>query len=100
MKERQFLELRLAEWLRDVHLADPLRFIRPPDVILSTTQRAILARFDPKKIKNAQDVVEVLEESADWGTEWAVKIFNVITQFNIEYSEQLTTQQKRTGNRV
>ena len=77
---------------------DPLRCVRPPDLILADTQRATLVRADPKKINNAQDITELLGESADWGAEWSAKIFGVIIQFNNEYaciSKQAAVERKR-----
>ena len=96
--ERPFLEFQLIEWLRLEHLADPFRSVRPPDFILSETQRATLVRADPKKIKTAKDITALLEESDDWDAEWSAKIFRVITQFETEYasiSEKSSTQRKR-----
>ncbi|KAI9463684.1 P-loop containing nucleoside triphosphate hydrolase protein [Lactarius psammicola] len=97
-QERPFLEFRLTEWLKLEYLADPFRSIRPPEHILSETQRVTLVRADPRKIKSAQDITVLVEESAEWEAEWSAKIFEVITLFDKEYaciSGQLTTNRKR-----
>jgi hypothetical protein len=97
-QERPYLEFRINEWLTLEHLADSSRSVRPPDFILTETQRAMLIRADPRKIKTAQDITVLLEESTEWGVEWAAKIFTVITQFEAEYtsiSGKSTTQRKR-----
>ena len=39
-QECLFLDLRLIEWLQHEHLADSWCTVRPPDLILSETQRA------------------------------------------------------------
>lgn len=97
-QERPYLEYRIIEWLRSEYLADPFRSTRPPDLILTDTQRATLVRADPRKIKTAQDITALLGESADWEAEWSAKIFKVITLFNDECAsifKQPTTQRKR-----
>jgi hypothetical protein len=72
----------------------------PLDFILSAAQRAILICADPKKLKSAQDVTTVLEESAEWGAEWSMKIFEVIRQFETDYAcilEKSKARRKRLG---
>jgi len=89
------LEFRLIEWLMLEHSADPFRSIRPPDLILSLTQRTTLIRADPSK--TAQDITALLDESVDWDAEWSAKTFEVISQFNKDYAritEQSITQRK------
>src|SRR5580698_3927262 len=67
--KRPYLECRLIEWLQQEHLADPSRTVRPPDLILSDTQRASLVRADLKTLKTADDITVLLQESNDWGAE-------------------------------
>jgi hypothetical protein len=96
-KERPFLDYRLIEWLCRVHLADPCHAIRPPELILSETQRASLVQADPKTLKTAKDITVLLQESDDWDDEWSAKLFDVITKFEADYGlvkGQAVTQQK------
>lgn len=100
-QQRPFLEFRLNEWLAATYIADPFRCSRPPDLILSDTQRATLIRTDPTKLESPGDITALLEESVEWGTEWAVRLFEVITQFDQEYAlsvEKSTTHRKRKRN--
>ncbi|KAH9052274.1 P-loop containing nucleoside triphosphate hydrolase protein [Lactarius vividus] len=97
-KERWPLECCLIEWLKREHSADPARSVRPPDFILSSSQRETLVRANPKTVKTAQDITALLGESAEWSAEWSAKVFEVIAHFENEkacITEQSTTQRKR-----
>jgi hypothetical protein len=97
-QECLFLEFHLNEWLMAVYTTDPFCCSCPPDLILSDMQHTTLTRTNPSKLESLEDITVLLEESDEWGTEWAVKVFEVITQFNQEYAsimEKSTTQQKQ-----
>ncbi|KAH9029568.1 P-loop containing nucleoside triphosphate hydrolase protein [Lactarius hengduanensis] len=67
VQERSFLECRLIKWLESVHSEDPLYSVRPSYLILSVSQRAILVRTHPNKIKSAQDITALLDQTSEWG---------------------------------
>ena len=97
-QERPFLEFRLIEWLQREHSADPWRTVRPPDLILSETQRMSLVRVDPKTLKTAKDITTLFGESDDWDTEWSAKLFEVIQKFEVDYAHvtrQSTAHQRK-----
>jgi hypothetical protein len=80
-----------------VYTADPFCCSRPPNLILSDTQHVTLTHTNLSKLESPEDITALLEESDEWGTEWAAKVFEVITQFNQEYAsimEKSNTQQK------
>ncbi|KAF8265910.1 hypothetical protein EI94DRAFT_1702138 [Lactarius quietus] len=95
-QEHPLLEFIL--WLKAKYLADLYRCTHPPDVILTDTQCTTLVHADLKKLNPSGDITTLLEELEDWDSEWAAKIFNVISNFTQEYkciAEVSTTQQKR-----
>ncbi|KAH8981064.1 P-loop containing nucleoside triphosphate hydrolase protein [Lactarius akahatsu] len=94
VQERSFLECRLVKWLESVHSEDPLCSVRPPHLVLSVSQRAILVRTHPNKIKSAQDITALLNQTSEWASEWSQGLFEVITKFAIDY-ERCTTE--KTG---
>ena len=97
-QECLFLDLCLIEWLQHEHLADSWCTVRPPDLILSETQRASLVRADPKTLKTARDITMLFQESDKWDTEWSAKLFEVIRIFEVDYAWVMghsATQQKK-----
>ncbi|KAF8264318.1 P-loop containing nucleoside triphosphate hydrolase protein [Lactarius quietus] len=69
----------------------------PASTMEKTKQRVTLVRTDPEKIKSAQDVTTLLDETADWGAKWSAKVFEVITKFDTNYaciSEESSTCRK------
>lgn len=97
-QERPFLEFRLIKWLQQEHSADLWRTVRPLDLILSETQRAILVRADPKTLKTAKDITTLFQESDEWDAEWSAKLFEVVKTFEVDYARvmgQSAAQQKK-----
>ena len=94
VQERPFLEYQLNKWLERVHSEDILCSVRPPHLILSDSQRATLVRAHPKKIKTPQDITTLLEQTSEWASEWSQGLFEVITNFAIDYARTTT---EKTG---
>jgi len=93
---RPGLEARLNRWLIHEHSVDSLRSVRPPHLILSHSQRFELVRAHPKRLKSVSDITTLLNESSEWESEWASKIYGVITQFNVDFAAlSSTVPQKR-----
>ncbi|KAN0128855.1 P-loop containing nucleoside triphosphate hydrolase protein [Lactarius tabidus] len=53
---------------------DPFCCVCPLDIILLHSQRATLVCADLSQIKCAQDVMALLDETAEWDAEWAAKV--------------------------
>ena len=83
-KDQPALDYRLIEWLKVEHATDSLRAVRPPHLIPSQTQCLNLMRVHPTKITSPSDITALIEESAEWGDEWADKIFKVLVSFNAD----------------
>ncbi|KAJ7269062.1 P-loop containing nucleoside triphosphate hydrolase protein [Mycena rebaudengoi] len=84
--ERADLQDCLRDWLASAHAVDPLRAIRPPSFILDSKAIKSLASTHPGRMRSADEVISVLNETREWGDEWAAKIFEVIAA----YDEKLT----------
>lgn len=89
--DRVALDTRIIEWLKMAAGADPLHGVRATYDILSTSQRAVLVRTAPNKIKFASDIRQLLEETDEWEAEWAGSLFELISNYNNEYC---TTKKK------
>jgi hypothetical protein len=98
VQERPFLEHCLIKWLELVHSEDPLCSVRPPHLILSDIQHATLVRAHPSKLSKAEDITSLLNQTSEWASEWSHGLFEVITQFTVDYaciSEKNGVQRKR-----
>jgi hypothetical protein len=89
------LDYRLVEWLKVEHAADSLSDVCPPHLILSQTQHLNLTHVHPKKINSPSDITSLLNESAEWGDEWAVKLFKVLVSFDTD----LATLKDKNGKK-
>ena len=98
-KDQPALDYRLIEWLKVEHATDSLCAVCPPHLILSQTQHLNLTRVHPTKITSPPNIMALIEESAEWGDEWANKIFKVLVSFNADLATlngQKGKKQKRT----
>lgn len=98
--ERPALDFRLIKWLENEHACDPLRDVRPPYHILSHTQREKLIRVHRNSIKASSDITELLDESKEWETEWANKIYQIIDSYNTELDAQKGTSHQTKRKRA
>jgi hypothetical protein len=83
--QRGLLDYRLAIWLKDAHDSDLLRAVRPASLILSPTNREILTKTRIENIKSAKDMTKILDKTEEWHSEWAVKIFQVIQDYEHDW---------------
>ena len=83
-KDWPALDYRLIEWLKVEHATDSLRAVRPPHLILSQTQCLTLMCVHPTKITLPSNITALIEESAEWGDEWADTLFKVLVLFNAD----------------
>jgi hypothetical protein len=81
--------------VKQAYWTDPFCCVHPLDIILSHSQRATLVCADPSKIKCAQDVTALLDETAEWDAEWAAKVFDIITKFKSKYAGSSEQTQKK-----
>lgn len=60
--------------------------------ILSFKQRSILVRAPEKSISSPSQIVRMLEETEEWGEEWANALFLLISEYDKELSAQKKSQ--------
>lgn len=82
MAERQPLLDILILWQEQAHAEDPYRGVWPITRLLNKGGLELLSRTHPDDITSSSDLVALLDESDEWGTEYGIKIFTIITQFN------------------
>lgn len=80
--DREKLEERLSDWLREAHRTDRLAQLWPVDDILSPKSITALSRLVSGSIASVEDVTACLDESPDWSESWGPKILDVITKFD------------------
>jgi hypothetical protein len=98
VQEHPFLKHCLIRWLELVHSEDPLCSVRPPHIILSDIQCTTLVWAHLSKFNRAEDITLLLEQTTEWASEWSHGLYEVITQFDIDYaciSEKRVVQRKQ-----
>ncbi|KAN0128820.1 P-loop containing nucleoside triphosphate hydrolase protein [Lactarius tabidus] len=86
VQEHPFLKHCLIRWLELVHSEDPL-------CSCTTLVWAHLSKFN-----RAEDITLLLEQTTEWASEWSHGLYEVITQFDIDYaciSEKRVVQRKQ-----
>ncbi|KAH0826952.1 hypothetical protein J3R83DRAFT_4610 [Lanmaoa asiatica] len=72
----------LEAWRCEAHIQDPYRSVRPITWICDDDELDLLSKTHPSKIGSAQDIVDLLQETAEWGIEFGQQLFDVIDQFD------------------
>ncbi|KAF8233695.1 hypothetical protein L208DRAFT_1265478 [Tricholoma matsutake] len=83
-KDWPALDSRLVSWLKSVHENDPLRGVRAMYDILSHQKHVKLVRTSSKSIRSPEDIVTLLEETNEWGKEWAGPLAELVMTYNVE----------------
>ena len=81
--ERHALDMRLIAFVVLEHSQDSLSAFRAPYDILSRAQREMLVRTQFSIITSASTITSILDESSEWGEEWAEKIYKVICDYQL-----------------
>lgn len=81
-KDRAGLNLELITWLQKASENDALYGVRATYDILSFSQRVQLIRAPPNTITSATSITTILDESTEWGDEWATQLFKVISSYD------------------
>ncbi|KAF8232785.1 hypothetical protein L208DRAFT_1126894, partial [Tricholoma matsutake] len=74
----------LISWVKSAHENDPLCGVRAMYDILSHQQRIKLVRASMKSIQSSEDIVTLLEETNEWGKEWAGPLADLVMKYNEE----------------
>ncbi|KAF8804753.1 hypothetical protein BYT27DRAFT_7213853 [Phlegmacium glaucopus] len=75
------LDSKITEWLKGETAQDPIG--RPYYHILSDDHKKALVRITSKDLHSATTIMEALEETKEWGTQWADKLFHLISKHDM-----------------
>jgi hypothetical protein len=70
-----------------VHSDDPIYQSHPISYILSDAGIVTLAKAKPATLATAADIALLLEESSEWHDNFAVEVFDVIREYDLEVDE-------------
>jgi hypothetical protein len=79
--DRIILDSKIIEWLKGETTQDPIS--RPYYHILSDDQKKKLVRIASKDLQSSSTITEALEETEEWGTQWAHKLFRLIFEHDM-----------------
>jgi hypothetical protein len=77
--ERHALDLKLISWVAEQVSHD--RLLRSPYDILSRLKREILVKTKFETITSSSTITQILEETTEWESAWAEKIYKVLCEF-------------------
>lgn len=97
-QDRIKVEELIIKWLRLELLNDKL--FRSSSDILSIEKRKDLAHIPPKELTCALDITRRLDETAEWGQEFAEKLFTLIRGHDKanEAAERIRAEEKRRAS--
>ena len=79
--DRTLLDNKIIEWLKGEITQDPIS--RPYYHILSDDQKKTLVRIASKDLRSSSTITEALEETEEWGTQWAGKLYRLIFEHDM-----------------
>jgi hypothetical protein len=82
MKQRGPLQTLIHAWRDEAHRTDPLRAIRPASWIIDDAKIKTLSIILPARIQIPSDIAQLIGETKEWSSEWALKLFDVIHSFD------------------
>ncbi|KAF8119145.1 P-loop containing nucleoside triphosphate hydrolase protein [Boletus edulis] len=80
--ERQQLLDALVSWREQAHAQDPYRGVWPIARLLSKNGLELLSKTHPNDTTSPSDLVALLQESDEWGSEYGSKAFAIIQEFD------------------
>jgi len=82
MKQRGPLQTLIHAWRDEAHRTDPLRAIRKASWIIDDAKIKRLSIILPERIQIPSDIAQLIGETKEWSSEWALKLFDVIHSFD------------------
>ncbi|KAJ7626970.1 P-loop containing nucleoside triphosphate hydrolase protein [Roridomyces roridus] len=95
--DRVELHHLLKTYLEKAHASDPLRAVRTRTSILSDTALVTLATAHPTRIRSIGDIVNMLEETTEWEEEWGSQVFNVISEYDVDFVPPVARTKRTKG---
>lgn len=91
--DRIILDNKIIEWLKAETTQDPIS--RPYYHILSDDQKKTLVRIAAKDLQSSSTIREALGETEEWGTQWAGKLFRLISEHDMATKAAASTARAR-----
>ncbi|KDR79157.1 hypothetical protein GALMADRAFT_63303 [Galerina marginata CBS 339.88] len=83
--DRIILDNKIIEWLKSEIEQDPIG--RPYYHILSDDQKKTLVRISSKDLQSSSTITNALDETEEWATQWASKLFVLIFEHDLATKE-------------
>jgi hypothetical protein len=81
---RKLLLAKLKKWRTDAHLNDPLQSVWPITWLCDDNSLEILSKTNPDNLRTVDNIVQLLDETEEWGKDCGQQILKVIAQFDKE----------------
>lgn len=88
LPEREVLDRNVIQWLKSASENDPLRGVRTMYDILSIPARRKLVSAASGSVRSCEAIISLLEETPEWGEEWAASLLEVIKNFDHDIASQ------------
>jgi len=89
------LDNKIIEWLKGKTTQDAISC--PYYHILSDDQKKTLVWIASKDLQSLSTITEALEETEEWGTQWAGKLFHLIFEHNMATKEAASKTRAQTA---
>ena len=88
LPEREVLDQNVIKWLKAASENDPLPGVRTMYDILSIPARRKLVSAASGSVRSCEEIISLLEETPEWGEEWAASLLEVIINFDRDVASQ------------
>jgi hypothetical protein len=78
---------QLFDWRKQVHSDDPVYRSFPISYLLSDTGLDALAKAKPTTVTTKESIISILEESPEWGDDFAEEVLCIIQAYDEELEE-------------
>ncbi|KAF8815607.1 hypothetical protein BYT27DRAFT_7248986 [Phlegmacium glaucopus] len=92
--DRIILNNKIIEWSKGETTQDPIG--RPYYHILSDNQKKKLIQIASKDLQSSSTIMEALEETEEWGTQWGGKLFCLILKHDMATKAAATKVRAQT----
>lgn len=94
---RKALVERLLRWRRTEHENDPLRAVYPEYCIVTEANIGKISMVHPVNLTSPTDITRAVQEKVDgdFGRYWSPKIFEVIKQFDTQFTVRVNKKRSK-----
>lgn len=82
INDRPALLQELTTWRKEAHAQDPYRAVRRVTWFCDDDGLQLLCKTHPSNLWSAQDIIDLLGETEEWGQECGSQIYTVIANFD------------------